>query len=185
VTTHDWVAIEVAYRAGTLSIREIARQHGVSDTAIRKHAKAAAWTKDLSARVRIQVRESLVREGSRHCELAGIKPSDAAIVDEAAAIGVAVVRSHRGDIAAVRKAAAGLISELGLRGPPAEWQLSGAEGPMLLKINDRSRVLSDLAAIMARLIPLERQAFGLDEDRPGGSQPMTVVWEGMPQPAYD
>jgi len=32
---------------------------------------------------------------------------------------------------------------------------------------------------------LERQAFGLDEDRPHGSQPMTVVWEGMPAPAYD
>jgi hypothetical protein len=39
---------------------------------------------------------------------------------------------------------------------------------------------------MARLIPLERQAFGLDDDKPDGSQPMTVVWEGMPaSPAYD
>jgi hypothetical protein len=45
----------------------------------------------------------------------------------------------------------------------------------------RSRVIADLSSA----IPLERQAFGLDEDRPHGSQPMTVVWEGMPAPAYD
>jgi hypothetical protein len=49
----------------------------------------------------------------------------------------------------------------------------------------RSRVIADLSSAMARLVPLERQAFGLDEDRPHGSQPMTVVWEGMPAPAYD
>jgi hypothetical protein len=167
----DWQKIEQHYRAGTLSIREIARQNGVSDTAIRKQVKKAGWTKDLSARVRIQVRESLVREGSRPCELAGIKPSDAAIVDEAAAIGVAVVRSHRFDINALRQAAVGLLDDLRL--------------DLALKVTERSRVIADLSSAMARLVPLERQAFGLDEDRPGGSQPMTVVWEGMPAPAYD
>lgn len=183
----DLALIQREYRAGQISNRAIARRHGRSEGWVRKLAKAEGWTRDLAAAVRYRVRESLVREGVRAngCVQMGVEPSDAAIIDEAAAVGVAVVREHRGDIAAVRKAATGLIDELGLRGPPAEWQLSGAEGPMLLKINDRSRVLSDLAAIMARLIPLERQAFGLDEDRPGGSVPMTVVWEGMPQPAYD
>jgi hypothetical protein len=171
MTEPDWQKIERHYRAGTLSIREIARQNGISDTAIRKQARKAAWTKDLSARVRIQVRESLVREGSRRCELAGIKPSDAAVVDEAAAMGVAVVRSHRMDINALRQAAAGLLDDVRL--------------DLGLKITDRARVIAELAMAMARLIPLERQAFGLDEDRPHGSQPMTVVWEGMPAPAYD
>jgi hypothetical protein len=32
----------------------------------------------------------------------------------------------------------------------------------------RSRVIADLSSAMARLISLERQAFGLDEDRPRG-----------------
>ena len=181
----DWDAIEAKFRAGQLSIKAIGHQHGISDTAIRGRVKALGWTRDLSEAVRHRVRESLIREGVRSNELAGVTPSDAAIIDEAAAIGIAVVRSHRSDIDRLRKAATGLIDELGLRGPPAEWQLSGEKGPMLMKVLDRSRVLSDLAAIMARLIPLERQAFGLDEDRPGGSVPMTVIWEGMPAPAYD
>lgn len=185
--TPDLANVERDYRAGQLSNREIGRRHGRSEAWVRKVAKEKSWARDLAGAVRHRVRESLVREGVRanQCELAGVEPSDTAIVDEAAAIGVELVRSHRRDIAAVRKAATDLLDELGLRGPPEEWQLSGAQGRLLLKITDRSRVASDLAAILARLIPLERQAFGLDEDRPGGSQPMTVVWEGMPAPAYD
>jgi hypothetical protein len=51
------------YRAGQLSIREIGRQHGLSDTAIRNRAKAKGWTRDLSGAVRSRVREELVRGG--------------------------------------------------------------------------------------------------------------------------
>jgi hypothetical protein len=35
-TTPDWEAIESAYRAGVMSLREIASQHGISEGAIRK-----------------------------------------------------------------------------------------------------------------------------------------------------
>ena len=36
----DWEGIESAYRAGVLSIREIAKLHGITDKAIRNKAKA-------------------------------------------------------------------------------------------------------------------------------------------------
>jgi hypothetical protein len=39
----DWDAIRVAVEDGSLSIREIARRHGVSDTAVRKKAKLEGW----------------------------------------------------------------------------------------------------------------------------------------------
>ncbi len=148
MTPTDWDAIERDYRAGQISIRGLARQHGVSDTAIRNRAKAKGWTQDLSAAVRTRVREELVREGVRGCELAGIMPSDAAIVDQAAAIGVEVVRSHRRDIERLRQAAAGLLHYLDD-----------------FKPTERSRIIADLSHAMGRLIPLERQAFGLDEDK--------------------
>jgi hypothetical protein len=54
----------------------------------------------------------LAREGVRANLLAGVTPSEAAIVDAAVALGVEVVRSHRRDIDAMRKAAAVLLSEL-------------------------------------------------------------------------
>ena len=72
----------------------IGRQHSLSDTAIRKRAKANGCTRDLSGAVRSRVRESLVREGVRANLLAGVTPSEAAIADAAARV-VDVVRSHR------------------------------------------------------------------------------------------
>ena len=39
----DWEAIEREYRAGQLSVREIARQHDVSAPAIVKRAKRLGW----------------------------------------------------------------------------------------------------------------------------------------------
>jgi len=54
--------------------------------------------------------------GVRANLLAGVTPSEAAIVDAAAARGVEVVRSHRRDIDA-SGAAAVLVSELSVLGP--------------------------------------------------------------------
>lgn len=39
----DWKAIERDYRAGVMSVREIAKWYGLSDTAIHKKAKAEGW----------------------------------------------------------------------------------------------------------------------------------------------
>lgn len=39
----DWKAIERDYRAGVMSVREIAKWYGLSDTAIHKKAKADGW----------------------------------------------------------------------------------------------------------------------------------------------
>lgn len=39
----DWASIERDYKAGSMSNREIARWHGLSETAIRKKAKAEGW----------------------------------------------------------------------------------------------------------------------------------------------
>lgn len=44
-TSIDWVRIELEYLAGEDSIREIADRHEISDTAIRKRAKAEGWVR--------------------------------------------------------------------------------------------------------------------------------------------
>ncbi|PZW77323.1 hypothetical protein DFS21_10982 [Pseudomonas sp. 2848] len=95
----DWEAIERAFRAGALSIRTIADRNGVSDTAIRKKAKAKAlgWERDLSEQVRKEVRNKLVRGEVREDQCANPE-RDAEIIEEAAEEGATVVRSHRRDI---------------------------------------------------------------------------------------
>jgi hypothetical protein len=45
-TTTDWSRIELEYLAGEDSIREIADRYEISDTAIRKRAKAEKWVRE-------------------------------------------------------------------------------------------------------------------------------------------
>jgi hypothetical protein len=39
----DWTVIEADYRAGSMSIREVARFHNVSEVTLRRRAKAEGW----------------------------------------------------------------------------------------------------------------------------------------------
>ena len=55
----DWERIEQLYRAGLLSVREIAASCGVSHTAIQKKAKAGGWERDLKAKINAKA-DSLV-----------------------------------------------------------------------------------------------------------------------------
>jgi transposase-like protein len=58
-TTIDWPRIELEYLAGEDSIREIADRHEISDTAIRKRAKAEGWVRAVrSSQRREPVRQS-------------------------------------------------------------------------------------------------------------------------------
>lgn len=51
----DWGAVEVEYRAGQLSVREVARRHGVAYATLADRAKRLGWTRDLSGEVRREV----------------------------------------------------------------------------------------------------------------------------------
>lgn len=42
----DWAGIERDYRAGVMSVREIAKWYGVSHTAINKRARAEGWSRE-------------------------------------------------------------------------------------------------------------------------------------------
>lgn len=64
----DWAAIEKDYRAGTQSIREIAAWYQISDTAIRKRAKAEGWE-----RAEIRAGSQQVR-AANHANPAADKP---------------------------------------------------------------------------------------------------------------
>lgn len=48
----DWEAIETAYRAGVMSLRDIGAQHGVTEGAIRKKAKKLEWVRKGGTQVR-------------------------------------------------------------------------------------------------------------------------------------
>ena len=88
----DWDSVERDYRAGMLSLREIAAPHGITEGAIRKKAKALGWERDLTARVNEKVRNELVRN---QYATENKERTEKEIIDTAAATVVQVVRNHR------------------------------------------------------------------------------------------
>ncbi|PHM46001.1 phage protein [Xenorhabdus mauleonii] len=101
----DWEAIESAYRAGSLSIREIAAKHGVSDTAVRKRANLHGWQRDLTDKVKKATRTKLVHSEVRRTGSQPEVRTDEDIIEQAASEAAEVVLNHRTDLADWRRIA--------------------------------------------------------------------------------
>lgn len=63
MATPDWEAIESAYRAGVLSLRDIGDKYGVTEGAIRKRAKKFDWVRNSSTQVRKNGTQSGTQKG--------------------------------------------------------------------------------------------------------------------------
>jgi hypothetical protein len=149
----DWEAVEREYRAGQLSVREIARRCDLSEGAIRKRAKADGWQRALAERVRLAVREKLVREDGTQSPRA----SDREVLEGAAHRGFEVVTSHRKDLTQLHGLKRVLMDRLA-------QVLNGVtpEGPCMGDKESAGDLLEKLSRVTTRLIPLERQAHNLD-----------------------
>lgn len=55
----DWQAIRSAYRCGIPGNRQLAAEHGISESAIRARAKREGWKRDLAAACRAEIRRRL------------------------------------------------------------------------------------------------------------------------------
>lgn len=182
MATPDWEAIESAYRAGVLSLREIASQHGISDTAIRKRAKKEEWTRDLAAKVKAKA-DDLVRKREVRAQVRTANQISERELVEATAEAIANVRmEHRGDIKRARELANLLFSELSAECTDVE--ALHTLGELMLspdekgqdKLNDlyhkiismpqRVKSMKDLSDTLKTLIGLEREAYSIKEDEP-------------------
>lgn len=182
MATPDWEAIESAYRAGVLSLREIASQHGISDTAIRKRAKKEEWTRDLAAKVKAKA-DDLVRKREVRAQVRTANQISERELVEATAEAIANVRmEHRGDVKRARELANLLFSELSAECTDVESLHK--LGELMLspddkgqdKLNDlyhkiismpqRVKSMKDLSDTLKTLIGLEREAYSIKEDEP-------------------
>jgi hypothetical protein len=176
----DWERIEADYRAGLLSVREIAAAHGVSHTAIQKRAnKEPKWERDLGKRVQAKA-DALVAKREVASQVATEKAAtDAAIVDANAQVIANIRLAHRSDIARSRKLAMSLLEELEIE--TGDLDLFRELGEILRSDDDKgqdrrndlyNKVISSagridsmkkLSETMKTLVGLEREAYGLVE----------------------
>lgn len=180
----DWEAIYREYRSGQLSNVEIAKQFGISEGAIRKRAKKDGWKRDLSDQVRKRVREKLVRD-----EVRGSDASDEQIIEEASERGANVQRLHQKSIQSAQvvvdilkdqlKGAAGNREDIegAIFDETKEDGDAKRRNAMMKAVSlpTHAGVLRDLSVAMKNLIPLERQAYNLDEDGRRPDPPEEII----------
>lgn len=178
MATPDWEAIESAYRAGLMSLREIASQHGISEGAIRKRAKRDDWSRDLAAKVKERA-DDLVRKAEVRKQVRTETALSERVLIEATAEVVAAVRmEHRGDIRRAREITNALFDELvaecadvdSLR-KLGELMLSPDENGRdklneiyhsIISMPERVKAVKALSDALKNLIGLERQAYDID-----------------------
>lgn len=174
----DWEAIETAYRAGVMSLREIASQHGISEGAIRKRAKRDDWSRDLNAKVKERA-DDLVRKAEVRKQVRSEVTFNERVLIEATAEVIATVRmEHRGDIRRARELTNMLFDELaGECGDVAALEMLGdlmrrEDDKGQDKLNDlyhkiislpsRVKSMKDLSDSLKTLIGLEREAYSIE-----------------------
>lgn len=193
----DWEKIELDYRAGIKTLREIAADHGISEGAIRKRAKRDGWERDITAKI-AQKADALVRKDAVRSEVRKESAiSEREIIDANAQAIVSVRLSHRKDIQRSRRITMGLLEEL--------EQQTGADNVALLeqmgellrseddkgqdKLNDlyrkiislpgRAKTMKDLGESLRVLVTLERQAFGLDDKDARPQDALTTLLQSI------
>ncbi|HII3672112.1 hypothetical protein [Yersinia enterocolitica] len=181
MTKPDWEAIESAYRAGLMSIREIASQHGITHGAINKRAKRDGWERDLKAKIKAKA-DALVSKREVSTQVSTGKALSERILIEANAEVIANVRmEHRGDIRRAREITNALFDELGAECADieslrklGELMLQPDENgrdrlnevyQSIIALPERVKAVKALSDAMKNLIGLERQAYDIGDDK--------------------
>lgn len=143
----NWEKIELDYRAGIKTLREIADEHGISHAAVKKRANRDGWVRDLSAKIKAKA-DSLVSKSLVTSELPKEERLKEFEIIDANALNNAVIQiSQRKDITRMREVVAKLVEEL-------EQQDS-----FLIRV-DCSKKISES---MKTLIDLERKVYKIDD----------------------
>jgi len=185
----DWERIELDYRAGVKTLRQIAAEHGVTHAYIAKRAKANGWERDLAEKIR-QKAEQLVTKAAVTKTVTTKTRADEREVIEANGHAMAdVLLSHRRDIQRSKSIVMRLLEELEPQVGPDNAALLADLGDMLRspdesgqdKLNDlyrkiislpeRAKTAKTLAETLRIAVDMERQAFGMDAKGADGATP--------------
>lgn len=177
----DWEAVELQYRAGIRSLKDIGGEFGVSDAAIIKRAKRDGWTRDLQAKIQAKA-DAKVSAALVSVEVSAQTKATERQVIEANAEAVANVKmAHRRDIGRARNIVNSLLDELEVMVGQEQVERLVEMGELLRRedesgkdrLNDlyhqiislpgRSKAMKDMTASLQALVGMERTAYGMDD----------------------
>jgi hypothetical protein len=175
----DWDPIEVEYRMGRLTLAALEAKYNVSATNISRHMRKLGITRDLTDSVRLATRAKVIeREYTKKLESATGFAKTA--VEAAAEVGADVVERHKSSMLQLREIWTTLVNELlslsvvQRKGLTRERLIQiGAEAGLdqdevraaieAATMQVRIGAVDKLANVLAKLVPLERKTYGLDD----------------------
>jgi len=179
----DWTPIEVDYRLGAMSNRELGEKHGCTEGAIRDRAKRYGWVKGSPDEVR-----EVAQRKADDAGLPIVPPDPAERIAQIGALAGDVIISHRRQIANMRAIASSMLDELGNAcenreeieeslieyfaakmedaNPRAIAALQNRMNTALsaVSLGSRTKSMLNLVNSIAKCIELERKSFRLDEE---------------------
>ena len=160
----DWERIELDYRAGAMSLREIAANHpGTNHVAIARRAKTEGWTRDLSERIKAKA-EDLVTRAAVTADVT----ANRAVTEKQ------VVEANAQAQAQVGPENAALLAGLGevMRSPDENGQDKLNDlYRKIISLPERAKTAKTLAETLRIAVDMERQAFGMDAKGADGATP--------------
>lgn len=191
----NWEKIELDYRAGVKSIRQIAAENEIAESGIRRRAKQYEWVRDLSEKIKAKADDIVRKESVRSSVRTKTTISEKDTIDANANEVASVRLAHRKDIQRSRKIAMSLFDELEMMVGQENVKLLEMLGELMWspddkgndKVNDlymkiismpgRVKSMKDLSDTLKTLIALERQAFGLDDENNKPVDALTALLE--------
>lgn len=173
----DWEAIEIHYRAGIRSLKDIGTEFGVSDAGIIKRAKRDGWERDLKAKIQAKAAAKV----SAALVSAEVSPqtklTEAVRIEVESEVQARIELGHRRDIARSRTLAMKLLDELELDTDTldglkklGELMFAPNENGVdklnelyqkVISLPSRTKVMKDLSDTLKTLVALEREAYGI------------------------
>ncbi|HEY4712724.1 MAG TPA: hypothetical protein VIH30_00545, partial [Aquirhabdus sp.] len=178
----DWEKIELLYRAGLLSLREIAELHPETNhVSITRRAKKEGWVRDLSAKIKAKAESIVTKSNVTTVVTEDQRVTETAVIEANATVIANVRMEHRKDIRRARSIAMSLFDELELQVGAENVALLEEFGEIMrdedergidkrndlymkiISLGSRSTTMRTLAESLKTVISLEREAYNLDE----------------------
>lgn len=160
----DWEAVERDYRAGQLTLSEIAKKHGISDSQLRVKAKKLGWTRDLTAAIEQRTKEKISKIDVSAIVEQSAKESagkSAALIkdaiEQASDIAAGIVIKHRAGLRLDMERAEAVSGLL-------EDAMSKAKAHGIRDIVSITQAMKNLSDIRCKLRDQERVIYRLDND---------------------
>lgn len=176
----DWERIEIEYRAGVMSLREIAEAHGngTNHVAISRRAKKEGWERDLSARIKARAETLVTKQAVTADVTANRTVTENQVVEANATMQANIIRAHRKDIIRGRALSMALLAKL--EATTGDEELFQRLGEIMASPDERGKdrlndiykaVISLPGTIdsmkkwgdtLKTLVGMEREAFGIN-----------------------